>query len=243
MSNDRHDDKRVSAAYKDLARERAPEHLNRDILAKAADAARQPAYSRWMAWSRPVAWAATITLCLAISFELLRDPAMEVSVEANSPAAVPVIEERKRNDSLATDTDRAQEADLAKDRNSAKEEIGPSFKSADMEVQQGGAEAMAESEASEKTSLARSASRQSFNAPAPATAQPARVRAEGDKLMSAAALSDVAEADARTCPAEIRAIASDWLDCILELEAAGLEGAATAEREQLIDTFPDFKLH
>jgi len=237
MSNERHDNKRVSAAYKDLARERAPEHLNRNILAKAASAARKPAYSRWMTWSRPVAWAATITLCLAISFELLRDPAMDVSIQANSPAAVPVIDERKRDDSLATDSDRAQEPVVAKDKSPATEEISPSFKPADMEMQQGVAEATAESAVSEKTSLARSASKQSFDEPAPA-----RVRAEDARLMSGDALADIAEADESSCPAETRAIASDWLDCILELEAAGLEGAAANERELLIDTFPDFKL-
>jgi hypothetical protein len=237
MSNDPHDDKRVSAAYKDLAQERAPEHLNRNILAKAAGAARKPAYSRWMAWSRPIAWAATITLCLAISFELLRDPAMDVSIEANSPAAVPVIEERKRDDVLATDSDHAREPVLVRDQIPATEEISPSFRPADMEMQQGAAEATAESAVKEKSSLARSASKQSFNEPAPA-----RVRAENTRLMSGEAMTDIAEADESTCPAETRANASDWLDCILELEAAGLEGAAATERELLIDTFPDFNL-
>lgn len=219
MSNDRHPDERVSAAYKELASERTPRHLDQRVLAMAADAAKKPLYSRWMAWSRPVAWAATITLCLAITLELVRDPAVDVAVEANSPASAPTVNEYQRGNDAAVEKDLANRPGVASEvfvpenreanRNkiSAKEEIGLSMKTA-----------------------------------------PVRARAQDAQLMSGAAMSDEAAISDElatydsACPAAVRAVASDWLACILELEAAGREDASASERELLIDTFPDFKL-
>ena len=283
MSNDQHEDKRVSAAYKDLARERTPEHLDQKVLAMAAGATRKPVYSRWLAWSRPAAWAATITLCLAITLELAQGPAMDVSVEANRPASVPAADEYKRDNDDAVEQDlasrqgtaseplRLDDQDLAKDKALAKEEVAASIKPGDMELQRELAESIANSAASEKTSLARSAAKQSHNEPAPILAEPeaeardtavafeaepsmetpaamemslapSRARAEEAALMSNAAMSDDFSAEESVCSAEVRAIADDWLDCILELEADGRGDAAATERELLIDTFPDFKL-
>ena len=65
MSNEPYNDDKVSQAYRSLADEKTPAHLDRKILEMAAAEAQQPRYSRWMAWSRPLAWAATITLCLS----------------------------------------------------------------------------------------------------------------------------------------------------------------------------------
>ena len=278
MSNDRHEDKRVSDTYKTLANERTPEYLDNKVLAMAASATSKPGYSRWMAWSRPVAWAATITLCLAITLELAQDPAMTVSVESNSPASMPEMEEFKRDNDVVSDRDIAERQDLieerkladdgnlSKDKELAKEERGSVLRMEDLELQQEVAESIAETAASEKTSLARSASKQAFSEPAPVAAAPAaelsdtavslraapatddavpaaaRARSEEAQVASGAAIAGYTEADDSSCPAEVRAVASDWLDCILELEAAGLDAAAAAERELLIDTFPDFKL-
>lgn len=255
MSNDRHQDKRVSDAYKELANERTPEHLDQKILEMAAGATRKPRYSRWLAWSRPVAWAATITLCLAITLELAQDTAMTVSVDSTGPAGSPERQEIKRDN----------DQNVSKDKVPAQEERALILKKEDVELQQEVAESIAETAASEKTSLARSASKQSFNEPAPVEMTPAAETSNADVELQAPATdaalpaatrarradaspvsgvtaSRYAAADDSRCPAEIRAAANDWLDCILELEAAGLDAAATAERELLIDTFPDFKL-
>ena len=63
----------VSQAYRDLADERTPEHLDRTILRAAAKAAR-PRYSRFIAWTRPMAWAATIMLSVALVLEVTNSP-------------------------------------------------------------------------------------------------------------------------------------------------------------------------
>lgn len=64
------DDSRVSEVYRDIARERAPEHLDKAVLREAARAA-QPRYSRLRLWTRPAAWAAVVlisaTLLLQVS--------------------------------------------------------------------------------------------------------------------------------------------------------------------------------
>ena len=67
------DERLVSAAYRDIAVERAPDHLNQSILQQAATTAK-PRYARNMSWMRPMAWAATIGLSLAIVLEITQVP-------------------------------------------------------------------------------------------------------------------------------------------------------------------------
>ena len=63
-------DDRVIRAYRELATERAPDHLDRAVLGKARAAAR-PRYSRLRSWTRPLAWAATQHgLCNALVYVL-----------------------------------------------------------------------------------------------------------------------------------------------------------------------------
>lgn len=66
-------DRLVRDTYKALAKERAPDRLNNQVLRQAADAGRSR-YSLTRAWTRPVAWAATIALSLAIVLDLTRLP-------------------------------------------------------------------------------------------------------------------------------------------------------------------------
>ena len=68
-------DPRVSAAYREMADERTPEHLDHVIL-NAARGAAKPRWRKAGAWLRPAAWVATIGLCVAIVVEisLLPDP-------------------------------------------------------------------------------------------------------------------------------------------------------------------------
>jgi len=82
-------DPRVSAAYKEVADERTPEHLDHVIL-NAARAAARPRWNRAIAWLRPAAWVATIGVCLAIVIEISLLPEQE-QVEFDSPpqAAAP----------------------------------------------------------------------------------------------------------------------------------------------------------
>lgn len=66
----------VSETYREIAQERAPEHLNKSVLDTAARAAR-PRYSQLRSWTRPVAWAATIMLSFALILELTQSPVQE----------------------------------------------------------------------------------------------------------------------------------------------------------------------
>jgi hypothetical protein len=70
-------DETVSATYRELSREGAPNHLNDKVLQQAARHALRPRYSRSIVWTRPLAWAATVGLCLAIVLEVTRVPAPE----------------------------------------------------------------------------------------------------------------------------------------------------------------------
>jgi hypothetical protein len=88
MSNNpenRVQDQRVTDAYRALADERAPEHLNEQVLKLAAEA-RTP-YARARAWMRPAAWAATIGLSLAIVLELTQMPISDLDVASMPPTS------------------------------------------------------------------------------------------------------------------------------------------------------------
>lgn len=63
------DQQRVSDAYRDIARETSPSHLDDRIMNMARQQARTP-YGQARAWVRPVAWAATIALSFAFILEL-----------------------------------------------------------------------------------------------------------------------------------------------------------------------------
>ena len=67
------EDPRVSKAYNELARERAPDHLDAAVLREATRATR-PRYSRLRMWTRPAAWAATVILSAALLLEFTRPP-------------------------------------------------------------------------------------------------------------------------------------------------------------------------
>ena len=91
MSNERrhHDDLSdplVSRTYRDLSKERAPEHLDHIVLNEARKAAR-PGYIRNISWLRPAAWVTTIGLCLAIVLEV-SDVAPPAQSLPDAPAEV-----------------------------------------------------------------------------------------------------------------------------------------------------------
>ena len=258
MSNDRPQDDRVSTTYRSLANERTPQHLDDKILQMAAAKAQQPRYSRWMAWSRPLAWAATITLCLAITLELTREPSLEPGATMpEEVTASPVA----ANDAPVADYAPAAAAPAAAESAA----IAPR---PDELRERETSDAFAKSMASEKTALARSAAMQPTAnliaepeaEPEPAQQEqehPARESAEFadlDARYEAAAVSMMsadAEADQVVleeivvqdeCAETVRSDPETWLECILELEEAGDDEAAERQREALVEVFPDFKM-
>lgn len=62
-------DDRITRAYRELATERTPVHLDRAVLGRARSAVR-PRYSRLRSWTRPLAWAATVMLSVAIVLQI-----------------------------------------------------------------------------------------------------------------------------------------------------------------------------
>jgi hypothetical protein len=262
MSNDRNHDEQVSAAYQDLAKERASKHLDDKVLRMARANTERPQYSRWLAWSRPLAWAATVALCLAITLEVTQVTTPDDMATATIPAQVaapaamiaPELQKDKREQMSEQDMD--QQLNLV-DANS--DSLSDS---------------MADAISSEKLSLARSAAKQTANEPAQAgrlrqsadfsefaeeesieemIAMPAmdpeekaasELRRENESVSLGYATSHALAADMPTdeCSAENRAEPESWLECIDELEASGDVEAASRQRENLIEVFPDFKL-
>ena len=89
-NSDEPGDLRVSRAYREMADERTPEHLDHVIL-NAARSAAKPRWNKALVWLRPAAWVATIGLCLAIVIEilLLPDPEPDELSSVPSVAAPP----------------------------------------------------------------------------------------------------------------------------------------------------------
>jgi hypothetical protein len=239
MSNDRHNDEKVSETYKSLADERTPQHLDQKILQMAGAEVRRPLYSRWIRWTRPLAWAATITLCLAVTLELLREPSLESQLpmpaddaaEFKSPASVsaPQLQKRELDSNVRADSDQVFEAEPRREQ----------------------AATIAESIISEKTALGRSAAKQPANEPAPAarmrlTDDAAAVKDQEEKVKVAAyesaLVADTGMPDADECSDEVRVEAERWLECIVKLEESGNDAAAERQRNALKETFPDFKM-
>jgi hypothetical protein len=251
MSNDRHHNEQVSVAYQDLAKERVPEHLDNSVLRMAKSNVERPKYSRWTAWSRPLAWAATVSLCLAITLEVTQVPAPDdmakefipAEVAAPASAIAPELQKDKREHALEQDMD--QQLNLT--------------------------ESMSDAISSEKISPARSAAKQTVNEPAPAgrmrqsgdlaeaesieevTVAPAmalefkeanELRHEDGPVSAGYAAAGALAADMPIdeCSEENRAEPKSWLECIDALEASGDVEAASRQRENLIEVFPDFKL-
>ena len=264
MSNDKYRDDSVSAAYRDLASERTPEHLDRKVLAMAAKNTKGPSYSRWISWARPLAWAATVTLCLAITLELVREPAMQPTIAPGMQNdAIPGLPDIQQDETAKQDAALAPErqqnllelpgdgdrdeakmrlnevaetrlddhAELAKDKATARQARDQNRSLARPEPQQEVAGSTANVNAAEKEELARIHSSVQASPAAPAE------ESAGNREK---ALAGESFADTPACSEERRATAESWLECILELQAAGRDAAAERERNALKDTFPDF---
>ena len=249
MSDDRHKDDKVSATYRKLATEHTPDQLDRKILAMAAKNPGRPSYSRWISWSRPLAWAATITLCLAITLELVREPALQPTVapvpeSQVGPALRDVHEEAITTPDAATPTDTGREArheaftlSATEDRDEDKASDDANQSLARPEPLQEAAGSTAKIGSADKEELARM--RSSVQAGTAPPAEAARARRSPET--SERAFSGESDSADQACAEERRATAETWHECILELEAAGLDAAAGRERDELKNSFPDFK--
>ena len=94
------DDARISELYRDIARERAPEHLDKAVLREAARAA-QPRYSRLRLWTRPAAWAAVVLISATLLLQVSQlQPPHDSTVPAVEEAAIESLESAGRDDDM-----------------------------------------------------------------------------------------------------------------------------------------------
>ncbi|HSN52125.1 MAG TPA: hypothetical protein VLS87_06305, partial [Woeseiaceae bacterium] len=213
-------DPRVSAAYREMADERTPEHLDHVVLNAARSAAR-PRWNAAIGWLRPAAWVATIGVCLAIVVEisLLQDegivapdgpaPMTAAPPAAVSPAKAPAAKAERFEKAVPAATEPAAAESLQKAARGA---------SADAAMRSHETEAVNELRRQEDV---------------------VEDTASNRLLHMAPATSSIEEAvTERYCDETQTADANTWLECILELERRGLHEAARLERERLAAAFP-----
>lgn len=209
-------DPRVSAAYREMADEGAPGHLDHVVL-NAARGAAQPRWNNALGWLRPAAWVATIGVCLAIVVEIWQLPVEDTgefgplpAETAAAPATAPTpetgrVEESARQAAEPATLGTAQKTVQGRIKELRKQSDEDDLSNQAIELQG----AVVEDEL--PASLLRSA-------PAPASAE--EVAAE------------------QYCAESQTSNPNTWLECILELERQGLYEAARLERERLTEAFP-----
>jgi hypothetical protein len=242
----------VSQAYRDLADERTPEHLDRTILSAAAIEAR-PRYSRFIAWTRPMAWAATVMLSVALVLEVTNTPSPGVvsfdetisTFEAPSPEAgarddgpVDLPEEsvtpaseltKKQSNDMRQKATAVAAQENAPQQPAVRERVEllsdtAEFKTKNEDMMQQ-AEELARLQVGEN------------DQPSPAVSADAEQEfAAGRSLTSSAAFST----PVASCDDDAVATPQTWLECIVALEDAGRDDAAREQRALLAEAFPDF---
>ena len=244
----------VSRTYRESAAERVPDALNQAVLRQAKQNA-SSRYSRSVIWMRPMAWAATIGLCLAIVIELANlpqpDPAMPVAPAVETRLDLIDAVAPKRSETAAPQSFEAEQPLEQRARKTI---------DAEGRVQLLNAPALGKTEAPESrpeiapgpapsSGLASDADLlQLQDSPLLEEAEElARSRENKDKESDARVLGysmSPTAAAAKTpvpCGPARRAAPESWLECIVELEDAGLDELASEQRELLQEAFPDFE--
>jgi len=243
----------VSEAYRDTTEDRTPESLNRAILDQAAKAAR-PRYSRLILWTRPMAWAATVMLSVAIVLQLTQAPVPESSsfgdgtydMEAPADAPVGALEEAVMSDEATnavpkTEALRSTAKQVAPAALSEARQRPEQTKATVAEQEQAAPEFdVSELKAKDQDMLQRADDmarmREGDNREAAPINAPPQSFSTGAGMMRL--VSEPAAPLA--CDETATAAAESWLQCITNLEAAGLNDAAREERKLLAAAFPDF---
>ncbi len=240
-------DEQVSTTYRELASERAPDHLNEKVLRKAAQRAARPRYSRSIMWTRPLAWAATIALCLAITLEVTRVPTPEAvpsqeprslaEAEAPLPAATALV---GRQDGFVDKTQVGRSTAKQVIEEPRRDRRLPDATFAAAEEEKAGVEDVYD---------AGVAAPSDFVTPDTDIVQSAEkfARLQAGKsnqpaLNEVTTVSAAMGSVANECTDEVRADPVTWLECIDDLEEVGDTEAAARQREALRETFPQFEL-
>ena len=223
-------DEAVSATYRQLSQEGAPNHLNDKVLQQAARNALRPRYSRSIMWTRPLAWAATVGLCLAIVLEVTRVPTPETvmtedtiefleaePLTAPEEVQAPLRQQPETLKDIKSQLGRSTAKQAAKE---SKSEVRRRETTYDAEA---GFSSVVEITASDKVEFElQDADRPRLSNDIAATAMPALLAVN-------------------ECSDEVRADPVKWLACIAELEESGDVEATLLQREALREAFPQFE--
>ena len=228
MSDEQIRDEAVSSTYRQLPAQSSPAHLDDAVLRMAAKHAQHARYARSITWTRPLAWAATIVLCLAITFQVTRFPPQDVTPMADvahapvETAAQPTSPPPRQK----LESDESRDAELADAAQTAGREEA---KRADQPAAASKVFALPTSEGELLQQAEEIVRLQNGSNIEPA-------------MQEAARRSFASEQVSAPCPDEARADPDSWLKCIEALEEIGASEAAALERESLLEVFPDFKL-
>lgn len=260
---DEFEDRELSEAYRSLATERAPEHLDRAVLAEAAAAAkRRP--SPMIPWRRPLAWAATIALSFALILEFTQTSPDLVPPPPASEAVFDQVDERdadalmkNRADapSVASDLDTLEEVIVLPDQSqdepgapAVKSEAAKRERMSELEIMsapQPAAGALADDQRSAEPA-------DSVAGPAQSELREAARRAEQQVLerQNLPEAQNFRQADQfiqleqgePVCEESLRENADTWRRCIEELFESGQSEVAFSELMHYRQAFPDAPL-
>lgn len=214
------DDAKVSARYRELAREEPPRHVDDAILAAARRAtASRPAPlvapSGRRRWYVPVAAAAIIVLAVAVTVHVERQqPDFEVAEQQAAPVQTPVTEPAAKRDSSAPPAPGAEArspAELQKSQTSSSQPAAPTPNSA---------EPLAGLRESQRSDAAPSAARARPEARAMRSERGAE-----QKLIGLAAASP-----------------EQWLQGIVDLKRQGRDEEAEEQLGDFRKRYPDYRI-
>ena len=238
-------DELVTETYRELGVEKAPEHLNQNILRMASGGGKQSRersiiFSPWM---KPLAWAATIGLSLAIVLVLSQVPTVTVP-SVDIPAVEATREEAVLQDSDAFEKveKRTQAQSDPNQQLISEDELGRSAASHDIvEVfsrePKGQLDAVAAPAQSSRpplpaTTKTSSARERAVDLPA-ANKRAASLAADSQPMASFSLLAEQSDT-VDFCDATVRLSEESWLACIENLRGSGSEEAADREYEAFI---------
>jgi len=224
----------VTQTYREIADEHTPGNLDRAILRRARRAAR-PRYLRSISWTRPMAWAATVMLSVALVLELTKIPTAEPVIFDDSAATFEV--QQMESNSTATKQVAPEPVLEKRQRDSARQDIVEEQELATP------ATAIGEHKLKDTDMMHRAeemARMQSGGNNQPAVAASSSIAVNADAEAPAAVGLSAAVTN---CAESTTASPETWLECIAQLEDAGLADEALLQRKLLSKAFPEFDPH
>ena len=253
-------DKRVTGAYRELATERTPERLDTAVLRNAERAAR-PAYQRSILWTRPAAWVAVVAICLAITLQVTQVPtptdipaATELlQLDGAGDAADKKVQQQYRDRQVSeglpagrSDVDDISNRSIERETRGVETSDLPAS-SAETVVEDNAGALTDKFEMQDADMLQRAEDMRRLQTGDNKTHEFREHEQDERKSLTPttsgfAAATAPATLDASDCSGATRQNPDDWLHCILALERSGQTEAATLQREQLAEAFPDFEI-